>query len=443
MEQHELQPGQLDNLHHLFAFDEAENITSATLLYDADQLARQLPDHRYVINLCNNRYNFCVAFLAAILRKQVNLLPSNRQPGGLNEIRADYPDCYYLYDDEASSISLHGIKVEPGRNRKTTVQIPEIPDDQTICIAFTSGTTGKPKPNHKTWKTLSIATKLALKRFNLESDTTRHIVCTVPPQHMYGLETSVFYPLLGNAAVYMGKPFFPEDIRSALESATGGRILITTPIHLKACVNAGLDWPEVDTIISATAPLSRDLAATAEKVMQAEVKEIFGFTEAGSVASRRTLTDDRWTLYDGMTLSSENDQQLLTGPQLNQAVKILDQIEMTSVNSFRLQGRHSDMVNIAGKRASLAELNQKLNSIPGVIDGVYLQQQDDNENTRLSALVVAPLANEKDILNALREILDPVFLPRPLLKVQELPRNETGKLPETELLQCFQQACTA
>ncbi len=34
---------------------------------------------------------------------------------------------------------------------------------------------------------------------------------------------------------------------------------------------------------------------------------------------------------------------------------------------------------------------------------------------------------------ALREDLDPVFLPRPLLLVPSLPRSETSKLPVTEL----------
>ena len=52
----------------------------------------------------------------------------------------------------------------------------------------------------------------------------------------------------------------------------------------------------------------------------------------------------------------------------------------------------------------------------------------------VAALVVAPGLEEAAILAALRESIDPVFLPRPLKFVQALPRSETGKLPRAELL---------
>ena len=52
---------------------------------------------------------------------------------------------------------------------------------------------------------------------------------------------------------------------------------------------------------------------------------------------------------------------------------------------------------------------------------------------RIAALVVAPTMDEHVILHALRQQLDPVFLPRPLRRVAALPRNETGKLPRNAL----------
>ena len=52
---------------------------------------------------------------------------------------------------------------------------------------------------------------------------------------------------------------------------------------------------------------------------------------------------------------------------------------------------------------------------------------------RIAALVVAPDRAERELLEALRAGLDPVFLPRPLRRVPALPRNETGKLPRDAL----------
>ncbi len=54
--------------------------------------------------------------------------------------------------------------------------------------------------------------------------------------------------------------------------------------------------------------------------------------------------------------------------------------------------------------------------------------------------MVAPGLDAGAILQALRERIDPVFLPRPLLLVDALPRNETGKLPQQRLRALVAQA---
>ncbi|MGH8554769.1 MAG: AMP-binding enzyme, partial [Gammaproteobacteria bacterium] len=102
-----------------------------------------------------------------------------------------------------------------------------------------------------------------------------------------------------------------------------------------------------------------------------------------------------------------------------------------------------DVVNIGGHRASLGDLNQRLNEIEGVEDGVFFAPDErDTGNTRLIAFVVAPERSTAHILSALRNAIDPVFVPRPLYRVASLPRNETGKLTR-ESLQGLVQACRA
>ena len=53
--------------------------------------------------------------------------------------------------------------------------------------------------------------------------------------------------------------------------------------------------------------------------------------------------------------------------------------------------------------------------------------------SRVGASVVAPTLGPARLLQALRERIDAVFLPRPLLFVARLPRNGTGKLPQEAL----------
>jgi acyl-coenzyme A synthetase/AMP-(fatty) acid ligase len=110
-------------------------------------------------------------------------------------------------------------------------------------------------------------------------------------------------------------------------------------------------------------------------------------------------------------------------------------IEMTGPQRFLLHGRMADLVNIAGKRNSLANLNLQLNALPGVVDGAFYMpdEEDADAVTRLAAFVVAPGVAASDILHGLRQAMDPVFLPRPLVFVDALPRNATGKLPREAL----------
>ncbi len=78
------------------------------------------------------------------------------------------------------------------------------------------------------------------------------------------------------------------------------------------------------------------------------------------------------------------------------------------------------MVNIAGKRSSFGYLNAQLNAIPGVLDGAFFLREGLNGSTgveRLAAVVVAPGLSVAELTEQLRQRIDPVFLPRPLLMV--------------------------
>src|SRR5690606_16486564 len=99
-------------------------------------------------------------------------------------------------------------------------EMPFIDGAQTVAIGFTSGSTGQPKPNAKTWDNFRLGTELNVRALREVLDCAEiasgHIVATVPAQHMYGMEMSVLMPLFGPFAVHSGKPFFTADIADAL-----------------------------------------------------------------------------------------------------------------------------------------------------------------------------------------------------------------------------------
>jgi acyl-coenzyme A synthetase/AMP-(fatty) acid ligase len=253
---------------------------------------------------------------------------------------------------------------------------------------------------------------------------------------MYGLEASIMLPIQHGMAFHVGRPLFPEDVRLALAEVPSPRVLVTTPLHIQACVTASSRLPHVECILSATAPLSVSLAKQAETLFQTSVYEVYGFTEAGSLATRRTVAENTWHVLDGITLHQEAAGCSLQAPYLREPIPFPDLVSLQGPHRFVLHGRGTDLVNIGGHRGSLSDLNQKLNEIEGVQEGVFfLPDETGTSVTRLIAFVVAPGKAAEHILSALRTVIDPVFLPRPLHLVPNLPRNETGKLTREALLE--------
>jgi acyl-coenzyme A synthetase/AMP-(fatty) acid ligase len=259
----------------------------------------------------------------------------------------------------------------------------------------------------------------------------------VPAQHMYGLESTVLMPLQSGAALHATRPFYPADICAELEGLPRPRVLVTTPYHLRALLAEQAALPAADLLLSATAPLSRDLAVAAEARFAAPLFEIYGCTETGQVASRRPTSGPAWQTFSGVRLRCEEEVAWAEGGHIEVPTPLGDVIELVNSDPtrFLLHGRHADLVNIAGKRASLGYLNYQLSAIPGVRDGAFLLPPDDDDGAaggvrRLVALVVAPGLTPAALMQALRERIDPVFLPRPLLFVDALPRNAAGKLPD-------------
>jgi len=194
-------------------------------------------------------------------------------------------------------------------------------------------------------------------------------------------------------------------------------------------------------MVSATAPLPLDLAQQAERRLGARIFEIYGCTESGCVATRWTTAAGDWLMRDDMRLEALGEGYAIVADFLQAPVALADVIETVDYRTFRLVGRSADMVNIAGKRASLAGLGRILTDIDGVRDGVFIPPESvvDTDVQRLVAIVVAPGISAEAIRSALRRRVDPVFVPRRVILVDQLPRNETGKLPMERLRALLEQ----
>ncbi len=418
-------------------------VSARDFLAQVHAVAEGLPMAAAAVNLCEDRYAFLVAFCAVVLRGQTNLLPSSRAQQAIDEVMAAHPDCYAL-GEQALDPAPPGYRrlppLEAAPVSEAATVWPSIPAEQVVAIGYTSGSTGVPGANQKTWRSFCASSAGNLAMLHASLGPRFEIVATVPPQHMYGLEMSILLPLLGDAGVHAGRPFFPADVAAALAEVPAPRLLVTTPVHLRALVESGIALPPIAAMLSATAPLPVELARAGEQRFGAPVLEVFGSTETCVFASRRPAVDEDWSLYEGAVLHPQPDGTAVEAPQLEAPVTLADIVSLSAGGRhFRLCGRHADMLEIAGKRASLGDLTRRLLAIPGVRDGVVFQLDggDALGVHRIAALVVAPGLDEHVILDALRRAVDPLFLPRPLKLVATLPRNETGKLPRAALLEAL------
>ena len=362
----------------------------------------------------------------------------------LDRLAADYADVYCLTDaigPDGPVVFHYPSDLTPDPAGQT---IPRFPADQPAAVLFTSGSTGRPQPHGRTWGELVSSTLAAGRRLGIASLEAASLLGTVPHQHSYGLESLLMLALQHGLILHAGRPFYPADIVAELAAATRPRLLVTTPIHLQILLAEPGEIPPVDLVLSATAPLSAELARAAEARFAVILCEIYGCSEAGQIAVRRTALTQEWHCLDGIVLRQNAAGTWAFGTPIAEATLLSDVIELHDPQRFSLHGRIADLVNVAGKRASLAHLNHHLNAVEGVLDGVFVAADGIGDAVnRLTAFAVAPGMRAEDILAALRQRIDAAFLPRPLHLVVRLPRNILGKLPREEIMRLLADSRTA
>ena len=419
----------------VLAWRHGQPVSVAQFVADAQRLAQQLPAGSHVLNACADRYHFAVGLAAALLRGKTSLLPPSHTPETIRQMKDFAPDVFCLCDG-ATSIDLPlfhfdaagAASSEAARTAFDTV--PLIPAERTLALVFTSGSTGTPVPHRKTWGRIVENIRAEAAALLLPAGAGPQVVGTVPPQHMYGLESSVLLPMLSGGALCAAHPFYPADIVAALAQMPRPRLLVTTPVHLRALLESAVPTPVIDLVLSATAPLSEELAAQAEARLGAPLQEIYGSTETGQIATRHSTRTRHWTPMAGITLSQRGERCWASGGHIETEMPLGDVLTLEDDGRFLMHGRVGDMINIAGKRHSLAHLNHQLLAIEGVVDGVFFMPDVENAGgvTRLAAFVVAPGSTEAGLRKALRQRIDPIFMPRPLVLLDRLLRNSTGKL---------------
>ncbi|HXA48430.1 MAG TPA: AMP-binding protein, partial [Burkholderiaceae bacterium] len=188
-------------------------ISPQQFLTQAAKLASDLPTCRYVVNLCEDRYHFLLAFAAALISGKQTLTPPSRAPLAIDRIQQEFTDSHII-DDQMIADHCQRFPAAAETSDATRLAIPEIPVDQIAITLFTSGSSGQPTAHSKTWGMLVQGANQLQRAFGVEPGSC--VLGTVPPQHMYGLESTIIFPLQWGCTIHHERPLLPADIEQAI-----------------------------------------------------------------------------------------------------------------------------------------------------------------------------------------------------------------------------------
>ncbi len=185
----------------VIAWQAGRPISAGAFVAHARTLATRLPPASHVLNLCTDRYHFTVALAAALLGGRCSLLPPAHVPEVIRHLHAMFPGMICLADGSAGADILAQLRcpvlqVHAGAAASTEPTAPQawpvplIPAEQLAALIFTSGSTGAPVPHPKSFGALVQSVRAEAQRLGPDLHGCA-ILATVPPQHMFGLESSV------------------------------------------------------------------------------------------------------------------------------------------------------------------------------------------------------------------------------------------------------------
>lgn len=394
----------------------------------------------------NDAYWTTVGLFALAHAGAETLLPPNLLPATLAALRGSYD---HILATESISGEGPYLDMAPGDGQGSA--LPEIDADQARVTLFTSGSTGTPKRIVKTVRQLEVEAQTVERVLGQHVPPCAAVHGTVPHQHLYGVTFRLCWPLATRRPFHGVAQQFWEPLLAALKPAD---VLVTSPSHLSR-LDAMAPLPpdrRPSAILSGGAPLPDEAAAAARAVLGCPVREFFGSTEAGVIASRLRSSDGQpsWHAMPGVAVTRLYDHRLrIQSPYLADpdGEESEDLIELDTDGGFHLKGRADRVAKIEGIRVSLNEFEAHLRTLDGVRDGslvvlgdktpylggvVVLDTDGDDE---LAA--IGPFRLGRRLRRDLARNLPLPALPRRWRFVAEIPIGPLGKVRTSDLAALF------
>ena len=343
--------------------------------------------------------------------------------------------------------------------------------DDIALMAFTSGTTGKPKAAVHTHRDVLAACE-AWPRHVLKAMPDDIVVGSPPLAFTFGLGGLLVFPMWAGASVYFPDiPYTPEAMVQRIK-AVGATICYTAPTFyrqmapfarqhglpsLRICVSAGEGLPDatrqlwkestgIEMVdgIGATEMFHIFISSASAQVRRGAIGQVVpGYTarvvdESGHEVPRGTVGK--------LAVLGPTGCRYLDDPRQANYVKAGwnypgDAFLQDADGYFFYQARDDDMIITAGYNVGGPEVEDALLRHPAVAECGVIGQPDAERGMIVKAFCVlkAGHAGDQAMVKALQDhvkaTIAPYKYPREIEFVAQLPRTETGKLQRFRLRQ--------
>ncbi len=342
--------------------------------------------------------------------------------------------------------------------------------DEVAMLAYTSGTTGRPKGVPLTHANLLSSMRAAMRAWRWDANDV--LVHALPFSHQHGLG-GVHMTLLAGSRAVVHSRFDPAKLCAAIESERATVLFAVPAIYEKLSAWEGIEEADFSSLrlpIAGSSALSPALARRVSSLLGRDVLERYGSTESGlSVSnpydgSRKfgsvgfPLPGTELSIVDevGGTLEPGDDGEIvLRGPQVFSGYWNLP--DATEENFYpggwfrtgdvgrvdpedgylTVTGRLKEMIISGGLNIYPREVELVLEDHATVEGAAVVGVPSERWGEEVVAFVVPAgddEVDEEDLSGHTRENLSAYKCPKRFFAVDELPRNEMGKVLKGELV---------
>ena len=277
----------------------------------------------------------------------------------------------------------------------------------------------------------------------------------IPISHSYGF-SNLLTPLIARGiSLALSNDRIPRAIIDGL-AATRASVFPGMPVLYQSfCeMSEAPSLPDLRLCISAGAPLPPETAQAFSGKFGREIHSFYGASECGGICyvhkaqpvpgfvgqAMSGVEIERVDPDNPVSLIRVRSRAVAAGyfpepneDKLGHGIFVPDDLLEKTQGGYRIAGRSSDLINVAGKKVHPAEVEAEILRCQGVRAAVVFGRESERRNEEIAACVVAKGLSERELLAHCRARLSSWQVPRRIYFVEVIPVNERGKTSRREL----------